>query len=610
MDTPPLKLKIEVEPSAINEKKTLNIEVLRGTNLVSQLKSMVITELGISETIYDVTFYMPAVQGSGRECLDCTDKEQSLESFFGSRLEKMMKLFAVFVRTRASSGQKKSQAPKQQQNKPSKRKSPMESNTAAPGHKSKMEGKGNRLCDSQEFDSSGNAATKMSRKSNNSICKGNDQRNEDALTWFVKFLPGTRQFQNACREARLVLDEDIKASSCIAAVQSGHFQLIENVGNDVGRVLGGKKQGGGVKQSSSLLKIRFPKGIQGSGDYEDEVELVECDRMCIATIYVEEFILKRNKQEVDHRLTPQSIASVSAQLFWLMVYHYCKKKGGEKPKSMDDVLMYHFPNRDWSHLNRNGRQRLESEKAKRNRLQKNGGSEECERPLLESLIPGNMLEGVIYKIARDEYSADSNPSKTLPAKKRSNSVQSFENWNPSVPDEFKFDEIKECIKVTISEETLVENYTRITMLHHKNWRQLADAVTFDLQAEIAKTCVERKIESPTLSQVQSWVDMAQEKSAEDIMAEVFMGVDGEGKPNPKANGAETILPLLKKTCTDTLMDFVGVWSHLPPDLILDYLGSPRGFRQSDAWRWVARAKSALDAHPWLQSNCRPICQGK
>jgi hypothetical protein len=162
----------------------------------------------------------------------------------------------------------------------------------------------------------------------------------------------------------------------------------------------------------------------------------------------------------------------------------------------------------------------------------------------------------------------------------------------------------------ISEETLVENYTRITMFHHKNWRQLADAVTFDLQAKIAKTCVERKIESPTLSQVQSWVDMAQEKSAEDIMAEVFMGVDGEGKPNPKANGAETILPLLKKTCTDTLMDFVGVWSHLPPDLILEYLGSPRGFRQSDARRWVARAKSALDAHPWLQSNCRPICQGK
>ena len=42
---------------------------------------------------------------------------------------------------------------------------------------------------------------------------------------------------------------------------------------------------------------------------------------------------------------------------------------------------------------------------------------ECERPLLEFLIPGNMLEGVIYKIARDEYSADSNPLKTLPAKK-------------------------------------------------------------------------------------------------------------------------------------------------------------------------------------------------
>ena len=84
---------------------------------------------------------------------------------------------------------------------------------------------------------------------------------------------------------------------------------------------------------------------------------------------------------------------------------------------MDDVLQYHFPNRDWSHLNWNGRQRLESEKAKQNRLQKNRGSVDGERPLLEFLIPGNMLEGVIYKIARDEYSADSNPSKTLPAKK-------------------------------------------------------------------------------------------------------------------------------------------------------------------------------------------------
>lgn len=423
MDSPPLKLRIEVEPIApITARSTLTIEELRGTNFVTQLKSMVLEKLELNQSIYNVTFYVPAMQRVGREELYCTDEEQSLKSFFGSHLEqnmKMMKLFAKIsnARPRASSGQKKSLAPKQQQNKPSKRKSPMESNTAAPGHKSKMEGKGNRLCDSQEFDSSGNAATKMSRKSNNSICKGNDQSNEDALTWFGNVLPGTRQFQNACREARLVLDEDNKTLSRIAAVQSGDFHLIENVGNNVGRVLGGKKQGGGVKQSSSLLTIRFPKGMQGNGDYEDEVELVECDRMCIVTIWVEEFILKRNKQEVDHRLTPQSIASVSAQLFWSMVYHYCKKKGGEKPKSMDDVLRYHFPNRDWSHLNRNGRQRLESEKAKRNRLQKNGGSVECERPLLEFLIPGNMLEGVIYKIARDEYSADSNPSKTLPAKK-------------------------------------------------------------------------------------------------------------------------------------------------------------------------------------------------
>jgi len=73
--------------------------------------------------------------------------------------------------------------------------------------------------------------------------------------------------------------------------------------------------------------------MQGTGDYKDEVELVECDRMCIVTIWVEEFILKRNKQEVDHRLTPQSIASVSVQLFWFMVYQYCKKKGGRSPRA-------------------------------------------------------------------------------------------------------------------------------------------------------------------------------------------------------------------------------------------------------------------------------------
>ena len=87
--------------------------------------------------------------------------------------------------------------------------------------------------------------------------------------------------------------------------------------------------------------------------------------------------------------------------------------------------------------------------------------------------------------------------------KSSNFVQSFENWKHSVPDECKSEEIKECIKVTISEENLVENYTCITMLHHVNWRQLADAVTIDLQAEIAKNCEERKIKLRTLSQVQS-----------------------------------------------------------------------------------------------------------
>ena len=71
--------------------------------------------------------------------------------------------------------------------------------------------------------------------------------------------------------------------------------------------------------------------------------------------------------------------------------------------------------------------------------------------------------------------------------------------------------------------------------------------------------------------------------------------------------AQDIIVLLEKTNTDTPMDFVGVWAHLPPDQMLRLLGcSPVHFKESDARRWVSRAKQAIEHHPWLKDFYRTI----
>jgi hypothetical protein len=217
----------------------------------------------------------------------------------------------------------------------------------------------------------------------------------------------------------------------------------------------------------------------------------------------------------------------------------------------------------------------------------------------------------MYLFWRGELRASEKASKLHVSKKASKqSIETtdlcWDNWQLEVPKERDEEKIRICIKESVPDETLVNDYSSVVLGEDLlNWRQLADADSNTLWEKITFNCKTNK-SCPEFGVVDRWIVKAQEKSCDEILTEIFIPVE-DIKGREKSKVAQEIFQLLEETNTDTPMDFVGVWAHLPPDQMLQHLGSSSvHFKESDARRWVSRTKQAIERHPWLKDIYRTI----
>ena len=567
-----------------SERSAEDVHVFCMTDSMGELKSLLLGKFGNKLGRKDIRFSMPSGTTSKREAIADVEATSPLSAFLDG-LPEMIMLHADVVDSRTKRVQtSNTDLPKQQQTTAKKAKC----NAAAQKRKpiSSIDGIGKRICDSRVVGSE----------------KSEEENNQSNLS--VDTVRASAGLNGWFKTAQLSSEQTNLARARVNAVMEGNYSYsITEIKGDSEKTIGGAREG------RWTLKINFTRGLVENTRTrrgEETIELIPDGRIKEFLLLAESGLGKLDESEDDKVLSPLSISRACPRLFWTMVNKFIKDCK-EKPKSMDDVLRHILPGRDWGHLERLGRIRSDSAKARENKRQQNGDAFNAEcKVSCKPTVSQDVLESSMYLFWRGELRASKKASKLHLRKKASKqSIETTDlyrdNWQLEVPKERDEEKIRDCIKESVHDETLVHVYSSVVLEEDLlNWRQLADADSRALWQKVVFKCKEQNKSCPEFDVVDRWIVKAQEEICDEILTEIFIPVE-DIKGREKSKVAQEIFQLLKKTNTDTPMDFVGVWAHLPPDQMLLHLGcSPLYFKESDARRWVSRAKQAIERHPWLK----------
>lgn len=158
---------------------------------------------------------------------------------------------------------------------------------------------------------------------------------------------GSGLFRSCWQESLRIRYQENRATSAVQSVREGKYTFHEL--RQIGATVNGKV---------FLLKgrVSFSKGIQGNGNYDDEVRIFPPEML-------EEFF--QSLKEGGKHLPPSTFAQQSPELFWSFVYH--TSNGKSMKMAIDNEMEKHMPG------SLMGRDRTLSEKAKENLRQSEDG---------------------------------------------------------------------------------------------------------------------------------------------------------------------------------------------------------------------------------------------
>ncbi|KAL3815416.1 hypothetical protein ACHAXA_009161 [Cyclostephanos tholiformis] len=561
---------------------------------------------------------------------------------------------------------------------------------------STMEGAGYRLSDGKTFAGSSSKTSRRDGREDGGAAKSvvagraSFKGEDDVATKLLSSLGGGggnvgKYLRSAMRGAVARTYEASRAAARVTAVDAGEYVLTRVKGGSVvdggGVVLGtaddhdhrsrseGVEEGGGggvaavddgVYLGRTLYNVSYTKGMDGRGMYEERVEIIGLSvlRSVLESVYntnpsshdTDTNNRDGHGENVDGRLRPVLIAQLSPRAFWSLVYH-CSDGSMEERRpatgrlSVPSMLRKTMPNLDWSHLDRGGRMRALSEKARENLRQlavgggavtgfaADGTSEKCAEArvqaiedLAESAINAAMAdEDAGSKLTERELRAraamarfdNANGTKTSPPK---HDLPPEDDWTLVTPQEDDIDELIECIMegapsieggessdahCTPYDETTARYWAGI-LLHNdavRNWREMANSepnsiLTLLLSDENSHP---PQHHPPTCDAVEKWIDASRSRALEEIMLEILDG-DQDALESLQENA---------RSCTPRDLTF---WKSAPT-MLLDAMSPPprptdeastsspaleRRWEKADAIRWIKRAGIALGACTWLE----------
>lgn len=296
------------------------------------------------------------------------------------------------------------------------------------------------------------------------------------------------------REQEVERNEN-KAISRIVAVSDGNYELeLLQSGSKVGDgyLLGGRTDANSEDQygryhdrSKPLIRAYFGNKMEGRMTYDEIVELLPYNVVKDLIEYTHSHLLDSEGDVTEILLRPLTVAKTPSY-FWSLVHHSANSSN-ETLTSVECMLKSMQPELDWSHLERGGRSRTLSEKAKENLRQK---KLEAQEDVYEKKV-----------VSRDA---------------------SDMNWDLVTPCDEDWEGLADCID---SEELVDEIILSILASESgpqcKNPRQLANADPNALFEKLKNGCNKQKIEPPDIASIKQWVDAAQEVALFQIMLEIL-----------------------------------------------------------------------------------------
>lgn len=345
-----------------------------------------------------------------------------------------------------------------------------------------------------------------------------------------------------------------KALSRLMAVSTGNYDItLLSSGSKVGDgyLLGAetyetKDDRFGRSQVSRklLIEVNFGNKTEGTTKQTEVVELLSYNAVKVLVEYGHNIPTGSDSEENVFKLRPLFVAGIPSY-FWSLVHH-CSNSSLSVHMSVDEMLKNMQPGLDWSHLERGGRSRTLSAKARENRrqeLEAKGGKNE--------------------------------------------SVASGVDWELDTPSH----EDKEGLVDCIGRGELVDEFISILVsgsqqLECKNPMQLANADPLVLFTNLSNECRKKKIPPPELSSVTEWVDAAQEVALEEIMLEIV-------------NGDEEVLNCLHSIGAASPWDLTcyGEESDFLAQKMVE-MGLAEEVNEL-VISWTSRAQIALTLCPWL-----------
>jgi len=314
----------------------------------------------------------------------------------------------------------------------------------------------------------------------------------------------------------------------------------------------------------------------------------------------------------DGRLRPVMIAQLSPRAFWSLVFH-CKEsvQASTSPLSVEDMLRSTLPQLDWSHLERGGRKRVLSEKARENKRQtestiapgdatQNNGDQEAmvieqlAESALEAATAGNDEEVVLNERERRAKAAmarfrtdERKPPVSTTAATKEEDMSIDDDWTLVTPIEDDIDELIECILEGSGEgydDDTAKAWATVLVDSVQNWRVLANS-----DSEYIKSILSKKdCPATTVEIIQGWIDAAQGRALEEIMLEIL-------------DGDQDALDVLQDKAKSSSPRDLVFWK-VRPEILADSLNSDtsKSWTLTDVKKWIKRAEVALGTCTWLE----------
>ena len=419
--------------------------------------------------------------------------------------------------------------------------------------------------------------------------------------------------------------ERSKAVVRVNAVRSGRYTMACKVGS--GGRLGGNNDGDSAHVG--FYTVIYSKGVEGRGEYEDDVEIIglEALKAVIRSVYSD----TSEDDDIDTKggvcgpremLRPENMAQLSPRVFWSLARHF-------SGSDIENALQTCLPDLDWSYLG--GRTRILSQKARENQRQERVEKGEIQDESTSDSkgdydaavgVVGAVEEAMQKMHENDHETAREKASRAAAARlqgvsgaRKSESVKKEELsqdevWRIVTPNEVDEDELRECIQeglssnaglsVKVSDDTVQKWIS--TLIEHcsvRNWRELANAEAKAVRTVVLNDTANINSHVVTEEIIDAWIDAAQSRTVEEIVIEIVGGDE------------DALVALREEASAGTPKD-LACWAAVPGMLLeatpslSGKKGEDKEITVQDISRWCMRSKAAIDQLDWLEWYATPV----